>query len=125
MLKGGSIEGLQKPKGLAESVPVDAKRLQGYQEIPKGGVVRPHKPDAAFGGIHCGEHSRGLRPQRRRGTRPLCPDLYGSASELEFHLLLARDLGLLDAGEFDLLSKQTVEVKRMLTAFWQKLKAEC
>jgi four helix bundle protein len=48
----------------------------------------------------------------------------GSASELEFHLLLARDLELLDTREFDSLSKQVVEVKRMLTAFWQKLKAD-
>jgi four helix bundle protein len=47
----------------------------------------------------------------------------GSASELEFHLLLARDLGLLDTHEFESLSEHVVEVKRMLTAFWQRLKA--
>lgn len=48
----------------------------------------------------------------------------GSASELEFHLLLARDLGLLSTGDFSRLSEQVVEVKRMLTALWQKLRAE-
>ncbi len=47
----------------------------------------------------------------------------GSASELEFHLLLARDLKMLDASRYEALSAQVIELKRMLTAFWQKLKA--
>jgi four helix bundle protein len=46
----------------------------------------------------------------------------GSASELEFHLLLARDTGLLKDGEHGRLSEQAVEVKRMLTSFCQKLR---
>jgi four helix bundle protein len=46
----------------------------------------------------------------------------GSASELEFHLLLCRDIGLLSADKHNQLSQQTVEVKRMLTSYWQKLK---
>jgi len=48
----------------------------------------------------------------------------GSASELEYHLLLAKDLGLLDPGEHHKLAEQTTEVKRMLTALIQKLNAE-
>ncbi|HEV2382010.1 MAG TPA: four helix bundle protein [Terriglobia bacterium] len=48
----------------------------------------------------------------------------GSASELEFHLLLAHDLGMLSETDFASLSNHAVEVKRMLTAFWQKLRAE-
>ncbi|MGH9431443.1 MAG: four helix bundle protein [Terriglobia bacterium] len=47
----------------------------------------------------------------------------GSASETEFHLLLARDIGLLSHPEHDQLSQQVVEVKRMLTSLWKKLKA--
>ena len=46
----------------------------------------------------------------------------GSASELEFHLLLARDVGLLSGVQHEQLSRQTVEVKRMLTSYWQKLR---
>ncbi len=48
----------------------------------------------------------------------------GSASELEFHLLLARDLDLLDESEQGSLSTQTIEVKRMLSALILKLKAD-
>ena len=48
----------------------------------------------------------------------------GSASELEYHLILARDLGFLDAVQQDALAHATIEVKRMLTGFVKKLKAE-
>ena len=48
----------------------------------------------------------------------------GSASELEYHLLLARDLDLLKTSDYDRLRSETTEVKRMLTSFIQKLRAE-
>jgi four helix bundle protein len=48
----------------------------------------------------------------------------GSASEVEYHFLLARDLGLIRAGEYIPLHSQVVEVKRMLAALLSKLKAE-
>ena len=47
----------------------------------------------------------------------------GSASELEYHLLLAHDLGLLGNGEYKLLENQAVELKRMLSSFISKLRA--
>ena len=36
----------------------------------------------------------------------------GSASELEYHLLLAHDLDLLDSSDYDRLARDVVEVKR-------------
>jgi four helix bundle protein len=48
----------------------------------------------------------------------------GSASELEYHLLLARDLNLLRQVEYESLDREITDVKRMLTAFIQKLKAD-
>ena len=48
----------------------------------------------------------------------------GSASELEYHLLLARDLKLLQAPDFERLSSRAVEVKRMLASLMQRLRAE-
>ena len=48
----------------------------------------------------------------------------GSASELEYHILLANDLGLLTAAEHEQLTADTTEVKRMLTSFIQTLKAD-
>lgn len=48
----------------------------------------------------------------------------GSASELEYHLLLARDLNLLNPPDHERLTKEVTEIKRMLTSFIQKLTAE-
>jgi four helix bundle protein len=48
----------------------------------------------------------------------------GSASELEYHLLLARDLLLLAETDYGQLSLKVTEVKRMLASFIQKLSAD-
>ena len=45
----------------------------------------------------------------------------GSASELEYHLLLARDLNLLSAESYAELSGKTTTVKRMLGGLIRKL----
>ena len=47
----------------------------------------------------------------------------GSASELEYHLVLSHDLGFLAKSEAERLSSEVSEVKRMLAAFIKKLKA--
>jgi four helix bundle protein len=41
----------------------------------------------------------------------------GSASELDYHLLLSRDLGFMAADEFTRTSSELTEVRKMLTAF--------
>jgi four helix bundle protein len=48
----------------------------------------------------------------------------GSASELEYHLLLARDLEFLRQADYQRLATQTQEVKRMLAALLHKLRAD-
>jgi four helix bundle protein len=48
----------------------------------------------------------------------------GSASELEYHLLLARDLKFLDDHDYKRLSGGTTEIKQMLSSFIKKLKAD-
>lgn len=48
----------------------------------------------------------------------------GSASELEYHLLLAHDLGFLNDSVYDELTRGVTEVKRMLTSFLKRLKAD-
>ena len=63
----------------------------------------------------------------RRGDREMSRFLQiamGSASELEYHLLLAHDLGLLDNQSHRELEEYTTEVKRMLSSFLKKLIAD-
>jgi four helix bundle protein len=47
----------------------------------------------------------------------------GSASELDYHLLLARDLNLIKPADYNDLAPRATELKRMLTALMQTLKA--
>ena len=46
----------------------------------------------------------------------------GSASELSYHLLLARDLGYLPPDRYEHLASETEEIKRMLAAFTSRLR---
>ena len=48
----------------------------------------------------------------------------GSASEVEYHLLLARDLNLLKESDYEQLASDVTDVKRMLASFIQKLRAD-
>ncbi len=48
----------------------------------------------------------------------------GSASEAEYQLLLARDLGYLAPDAYQGLHSRVTEVKRMLSGFMQRLKAD-
>ncbi len=48
----------------------------------------------------------------------------GSASELEYHLLLAHDLNFLNGSDSERLTESVTEIKRMLTSFIQKLRAD-
>jgi len=63
-----------------------------------------------------------LRAARRTGTQnsPVsAPFARGSASELEYHLLLAKDLQFLPESLHERLAADTIEIKRMLTALIQ------
>jgi len=48
----------------------------------------------------------------------------GSASELEYEVLLAHDLAMLKSAEYEALSTEVTEVKRMLASLIQKLRAD-
>ena len=48
----------------------------------------------------------------------------GSAYEVEYHALLAKDLGLMSSETYSRLEAQIVEVKRMLAALLLKVRAD-
>ena len=47
----------------------------------------------------------------------------GSASELEYHLLLARDLNFIDDGQYRPLSNEVGEIKHMLASLARKVRS--
>ena len=48
----------------------------------------------------------------------------GSATELEYQLILSRDLGYISTDEYTETNGELTEIKRMLNAFLQKLNAK-
>jgi four helix bundle protein len=46
-----------------------------------------------------------------------------SACELEYHLLLARDLNFLNNGDYQKLNQETIELEQMLATLIKKLRA--
>jgi len=48
----------------------------------------------------------------------------GSASELEYQLLLIKDLNYINEEDYKILNEKLMEVKKMLNSFMQKVKAE-
>jgi four helix bundle protein len=50
--------------------------------------------------------------------------LCGSANEIEYHLLLAKDLGYLAEAEYAILDAKLAEMKRMLVALTRKVGSE-
>lgn len=46
----------------------------------------------------------------------------GSSSELEYHLILARDLNFLSLDDYERLASSTIESKRMLASLIQKVR---
>ena len=114
----------------------DYRRLVVWQRAHQF-VVSVYAATAAFPG----EEKYGLTSQTRRSavsiqaniaegcgretTMELRRFLYiamGSASELDYHLLLARDLGFLEAASYQQLEKQAAEIGRMLTGLIRSLK---
>lgn len=53
-----------------------------------------------------------------------CQIAQGSASELEYHLLLANQLHFLNTQEYDNLNNQLTVIRRMLTNFINKLRTK-
>jgi four helix bundle protein len=63
----------------------------------------------------------------KQGNNELHRFLYiasGSASELDYHLLLSRDLGYLSDQDYRRMDQYLLEVRRMLTALLQKVGAD-
>ncbi len=65
-----------------------------------------------------------MRTQWDAAFARFCSIAAGSASESEYHLLLAKDLELLKPREHEELAQRTTEVKRMLARLLQRLSAD-
>src|SRR6267378_7562468 len=69
----------------------------------------------------CANIAEGCGRQTRREFARFAYISLGSASELEYHLLLAADLGFLAADTYSHVAKSVIQVKRMLGGLIRKL----
>jgi four helix bundle protein len=100
--------------------------LNGYQEtrcFPRDemyGLTSQMRRAAASVGANiaegCGRRSDGEMRRYLQIAR-------GSANELEYHLLLAKDLHLLESVEFADLEARVLEIQRMLASFAARVKS--
>ena len=115
----------------------DFKKLRVWERSHKL-TLRVYKVTGGFPP----EETYGLKSQMRRASSSIATNIaegcgrdgnaelarflgiaMGSASELEYHLILARDLSMVGEEDYDQLDNETTEVKRMLTSLIQRLRS--
>jgi hypothetical protein len=109
---------------VAEGAFVDAGFLPRYRRVSEGRNVWIDDPDTQMLGVDCSQHCGGLREAGNGEFQRFLNIACGSASELEYHFLLARDLAFLSEADYQKLNHGVVEVKRMLASLARKVEAE-
>jgi len=116
--------GLQKAEGLGEGTFISAGHSPGNFGVSKEdlyGLTSQTRRAAMSVPSNIAEGcGRGGKAELGRFLRIAA----GSASEPEYHLLLARDLTLLNPTDHKRLAGQVAEIKQMLTSFIQKLRTD-
>jgi four helix bundle protein len=134
------VEGRDRPEGLIhnEAAMKDFRKLKVWERAHQL-VLAVYHTTASFPR----DETYGLTAQLRRSVSSIpsniaegcgrdgdaelarfCLIARGSASELEYQILLAHDLKLIPSGRYDELSQEITEIKRMLTVLVQKLTAD-
>ena len=104
---------LPQGRGMGASTPPDARRLQGHAGVSQGGTTGQLRRAASVPANiaeGCGRNSDAELAQFL--VIPL-----GPITELDYHLVLAHDLGYLPTPDYDRLAAETEEGSKMLAAF--------
>jgi four helix bundle protein len=121
---GRHREGFPRLEGLAESAPVDVGGLSDHGRFSARRTVRTDQSTARCSSSIPANLAEGCGRNGDAEFARFCSIAMGSASELEYHLLLAKDLKLIKPKDYAEQSQRTIELKRMLTALLQKLNAD-
>ncbi len=109
---------------MGESPSTNSGSIQSDDVLSEGRIVRTDQPDPTACASIPANVAEGCGQGSDAEFARFLQIAMGSASELEYHLLLARDLNLLNSSVYNQLAGQVTEVKRMLTSLIQKLTAD-
>ncbi len=107
---------------MGEEPPARSGCLRGYRQVPSGRNVRVGGPAPSFLRLKPANIAEGCGRSGDAELGRFMLIAMGSANELEYHLLLARDLDFMEAQDYQELSQRTEEVKRMLSTFITRLR---
>jgi hypothetical protein len=117
-------EGLQGSARLARGPLVEVGFLPSHRRFSEGRGVWINHPDTQVCSVGCTNIAEGCGKRANGEFQRFLNIACGSASELEYHFLPARDLAFLSAGDYQKLNHGVVEVKRMLGSLAHKVEAE-
>jgi four helix bundle protein len=120
----GRHEGLPQAEGLARGPRVGALGVSSYGRVPLGRTIWADRQLRRASVSVPANLAEGCGRYTDQDFARFVDYAMGSASEAEYHLLLARDLGLLDVTTHAALHGRTTEVKRMLASFLASLRAD-
>jgi hypothetical protein len=101
-----------------------AARGLGYAGLSARRTVWANEPAAAGCVRYSREYRRRVRQEQHARFIRFLHIASGSAGELEYHLLLAHELKLIEMPAYSSLLNEVTEVKRMLSSFTHKLTAD-
>ncbi|MGA8736913.1 MAG: four helix bundle protein [Terriglobales bacterium] len=117
-------EGLQKLESLGESASLNVGRLQASIRLPReelfGLTSQIRRCSASIGANiaeGCGKHGNN---EFQRYLQIAA----GSASKLDYHFLLGRDLEFFEDVDYRGLSGELLQIRKMLTSLLQKVQSE-
>ena len=84
----------------------------------------PDRADSPVRIVDSIQYRRGCGREGDAELARFCLIARGSASELEYQILLANDLKLIPSDHYEELHREITEIKRMLTVLVQKLSAD-
>ena len=123
MRRGDESEGIQGTESMAEAHVMTLDVYCATRSFPREelyGLTSQLRRSAASIGANIAEGCG------RRSDGEMCRFLQiarGSASETEYHVMLARDLRFLGEDDFRRLSRQADELQRMLTVLMKRFRA--
>jgi hypothetical protein len=117
-------ERLSEAEGMGTGPPVGFDCLPTDRFFSTRWNLRSDSADSPVCVLDSIQYRRRLWAGRGCWLARFCLIARGSASELEYQILLAHDLNLIPLDHYDELTQQITEIKRMLTVLVQKLNAD-